>query len=132
MNFTVYKKSTGQILRNGYCPDDQFSLQAQGDDIVEGLYPDDQFYWDDGFQPKPSKPDGFYDFDYTTKAWVLNQDQTIGTNKSKRNSLLISSDWTQLPDVALSAEVKTAWSVYRQQLRDMTDFISGTFPIPPQ
>jgi hypothetical protein len=34
--------------------------------------------------------------------------------------LLAESDWTQLPDVPLSAEQKTAWATYRQQLRDIT------------
>lgn len=40
---------------------------------------------------------------------------------SKRNALLADSDWTQLPDVPLSAEDKAAWAAYRQQLRDITD-----------
>lgn len=38
---------------------------------------------------------------------------------AQRNSLLAASDWTQLPDSPLSDEEKTAWSEYRQQLRDM-------------
>ena len=131
MNFTVYKKSTGQILRTGSCPPDQFDIQAQGNEIVEGTYPNNIYYWENGFIEMPPKPDGFYYFDYTTKTWVLNQDQTIGTNKSKRNSLLISSDWTQLPDVDLTQAEKTRWATYRQALRDMTeqDFLDGNFPI---
>ena len=36
-----------------------------------------------------------------------------------RNHLLASSDWTQLPDVALTAEQKAEWAVYRQALRDV-------------
>jgi len=39
----------------------------------------------------------------------------------RRNALLAESDWTQLPDVPLSAEQKMAWAAYRQQLRDITD-----------
>lgn len=131
MIFTIFDKATGRILQTGSCPDDQFDIQGQGRDIIEGLYPDDQFYWDNGFQPKPAKPEGFYEFDYATKSWVLNQDHTISSNRSKRNSLLIASDWTQLSDVALSDEEKSLWATYRQQLRDMTDFISGTFPESP-
>lgn len=38
-----------------------------------------------------------------------------------RNELLVSSDWTQLPDVSLSAEIQSDWSAYRQQLRDITN-----------
>jgi hypothetical protein len=36
-----------------------------------------------------------------------------------RNVMLANSDWTQLPDVALTAEQKAAWAVYRQALRDV-------------
>lgn len=39
---------------------------------------------------------------------------------AKRNALLASSDWTQLPDVPLSVEQKSDWAAYRQQLRDIT------------
>jgi len=35
-----------------------------------------------------------------------------------RNSLLASSDWTQLPDV--SAVDRRAWASYRKKLRDIT------------
>lgn len=40
--------------------------------------------------------------------------------RSQRNSLLADCDWTQLPDVDLSTEQKSAWASYRQQLRDIT------------
>ena len=34
-----------------------------------------------------------------------------------RNSLLVTSDWTQLPDVP--QKIKDSWAVYRQALRDV-------------
>ena len=37
--------------------------------------------------------------------------------RSMRNSLLASSDWTQLADAPVDA---TAWAAYRQELRDLT------------
>ena len=43
--------------------------------------------------------------------------------RSKRNSLLSQSDWTQLED---SRENKEAWATYRQELRD----IPQTFSTP--
>jgi hypothetical protein len=43
--------------------------------------------------------------------------------RSKRNSFLSQSDWTQLED---SKENKEAWAGYRQELRD----IPQTFPTP--
>lgn len=131
MNFTVYNKTTGQILRTGSCPPDQFNIQAQGNEIIDGSYADNLYYWDNGFKEIPPKPQGFYDFNYTTKKWVLNETQTINVNRSRRNELLLSSDWTQLSDVDLTASEKTRWKQYRQKLRDMTeqDFLEGNFPI---
>jgi hypothetical protein len=40
--------------------------------------------------------------------------------RSKRNSLLNDSDYTQLPDVSLTDIKRQEWRVYRQQLRDIT------------
>ena len=37
--------------------------------------------------------------------------------RSKRNTLLSSSDWTQVADAPVD---KTAWATYRQELRDIT------------
>jgi hypothetical protein len=41
--------------------------------------------------------------------------------RSSRDSLLSACDWTQLPDADLTDAQKTAWTKYRQELRDMTD-----------
>jgi hypothetical protein len=51
----------------------------------------------------------------------------------ERNARLAFCDWTQLPDVALSEDAKTAWKIYRQILRDLPN--SGNsdpqWPTPP-
>lgn len=39
--------------------------------------------------------------------------------RETRNRLLLMSDWTQLADAPLTEEQKQAWSVYRQELRDL-------------
>jgi len=61
--------------------------------------------------------------------------------RSRRNSLLTTSDWTQIQDNALSEEKKTEWRIYRQQLRDLPSKISDftlylqdttLWPEPPQ
>lgn len=39
--------------------------------------------------------------------------------REKRNGLLANSDWTQLSDAPLTTEQKTAWTLYRQVLRDI-------------
>lgn len=40
--------------------------------------------------------------------------------RQQRDILLLKTDWTQLPDAPLTTEQKTAWAVYRQELRDIT------------
>ncbi len=39
--------------------------------------------------------------------------------RGMRESYLMMSDWTQMPDSPLSDEKKTEWAVYRQALRDL-------------
>jgi len=42
-------------------------------------------------------------------------------NRSRRDSLLNLSDWTQVPDSPLSSSAKESWKVYRAALRDLSD-----------
>jgi len=51
-------------------------------------------------------------------------DRAIAGLRSKRNSLIASCDWTVLTDSPLSAELKTAWLEYRQDLRDITEGVN--------
>lgn len=39
--------------------------------------------------------------------------------RTRRNQALIASDWTQLPDVAMSVQMRKNWRLYRQALRDL-------------
>ena len=60
--------------------------------------------------------------------------------RKARNTLLASSDWTQLSDTALSDEKKAEWTAYRQTLRDFpaannpatTDIDTVVWPTPPE
>lgn len=47
--------------------------------------------------------------------------------RTERDHLLLSSDWTQVPDAP--AETKTEWAAYRQELRDVTEQIGFPFSI---
>lgn len=51
--------------------------------------------------------------------------------RSRRDVELKDSDWTQLPDSPFTEEKKTEWSVYRQQLRDITNQLDPTSIIWP-
>ena len=46
---------------------------------------------------------------------------TAEGHRTTRNKLLADSDWTQMNDSPLSNEDKTAWAVYRSELRNLTD-----------
>jgi len=39
--------------------------------------------------------------------------------RTKRDALLVSSDWTQAADSPLTNEAKASWTTYRQALRDL-------------
>jgi hypothetical protein len=65
-------------------------------------------------------------------------DRAIAGLRSKRNSLIASSDWTVLSDSPLSETEKTAWLEYRQDLRDITEGVNTVakvnavvFPVKP-
>jgi hypothetical protein len=49
--------------------------------------------------------------------------------RKDRDSLLAACDWTQVPDSPLSAEKRTAWGVYRQNLRDVPKQANFPFTI---
>jgi hypothetical protein len=56
--------------------------------------------------------------------------------RMERDSLLVSSDWTQAADSPLTDEVKASWATYRQELRDLPantpDPANPTWPTPPE
>jgi len=62
-------------------------------------------------------------------------DEILAAIKRYRNSELLASDWTQLPDIETDKVDVAAWRVYRQQLRDMLDQVLPpkeiVFPTPP-
>lgn len=47
--------------------------------------------------------------------------EALSALRTERNVRLVNSDYTQLPDVNLTAAQVEAWRVYRQELRDITD-----------
>lgn len=53
------------------------------------------------------------------------QQELFNVIRLKRDALLFSSDWTQLPDAPLSPTVKGWWASYRQQLRDIPANVEG-------
>ena len=48
-------------------------------------------------------------------------DRSLNNLRRARNSLLLNSDWTDLPNAPLTDEKKTEWQSYRTKLRDLTN-----------
>jgi hypothetical protein len=64
------------------------------------------------------------DWVYTVQVVALTEEEVAAANnsaaaqvRSKRNTMLSNSDWTQIAD---STADKQAWAAYRQALRDVT------------
>ena len=134
MIYTIYSEITGQILRVVQASNIQEQLQ-KNQLYIEGSVDDSKYYINNGLPVEiPEKSSPYADFDYATKQWVVNRALAIADISQKRQKLLASSDWTQMPDVLLAT--KTAWATYRQALRDIpkqsgypTNII---WPTPPQ
>ncbi len=125
---TVYKASTGEITRVVTCPDDAINLQLNaGEALIEGFSNDATQKVVEGVIVDKEPPS-----DLELNAVALRELRNI------RNESLASSDWTQLPDNALSDATKALWAVYRQELRDLTNIYleilnisEVNFPSPP-
>lgn len=134
MIYSIYKETTGQILRV-VGTDNIESQLAEGEAYLQGACDDSKYYVESGSRVEmPLKPSEYSSFNYETKQWVENTTRLTADVKTKRKSLLNGSDWTQLPDVPLTT--KTAWAAYRQALRDITTQVGYPteiiWPTPPQ
>ena len=52
--------------------------------------------------------------------WLSGADDRLADkHRVTRNDLLVASDWTQIPDSALTDEAKDLWVTYRTALRNL-------------
>lgn len=135
MNYTIYSQSTGQILKIVVTDDIQSQLQS-GESYLDGSIDDSTYYIENGVAVAiPAQPDQYSVFDFTTKQWVQQENLAIADVLPKRQRLLYSSDWTQLPNGPLTTAQQEAWATYRQQLRDIPEQsgypFNVIFPTPP-
>jgi hypothetical protein len=92
----------------------------------------------------PGGSTSYWVVDEAAETVVNNQDQADADAlesswdrlRRERDSLLTSSDWTQYNDSPLTDEVKTSWSVHRQELRDLpsntVDPDAVVWPVAPE
>jgi hypothetical protein len=137
MNYTIYSVINGQILRNLETSGDINQQIQPNEAYIDGIFVGTDYYIENN-QPQviPTKPSKYSIFDYTTKQWVLDENQAISDVLQKRNTLLYASDWTQIPNNPLSVALQAEWATYRQELRDISKQSGYPYnviwPTPPQ
>lgn len=112
--FIVYN-SDGRILSYGECADGDLSMQAaSGQSVLEG-----------DFEPNKKVLDGVLVDDVPTTSDLTNA--AMNEVRNRRAILLSGTDWTQASDSPLTADQRTQWQMYRQELRDLpADFAHVT------
>jgi glucose dehydrogenase len=106
INAVIYDTSTGKVVSKLTVPDlDCLALNIQ--DSQDYIISD----WS-GDLSLATVVDG-----EVVEGSPTNQTESIA--RGMRDSLLSSSDWTQIPDSPLTETKKAEWQVYRQELRDL-------------
>lgn len=143
----TYPYSVGQLRRDN--PNTSFPKQIPSEMLESyGVYTvvyTDMPSIDDRTQKveqeaTPTLVDGNWTIGWTTTDKTAEEiqqwdDNIAAGNRSRRNSLLNESDWTQVADAPVDA---TAWATYRQALRDITshanwpNLTDADWPTKPQ
>jgi hypothetical protein len=122
MKYTAVYKNTGQVF--GVLAINSLDELPTDESLfcVQGEYDGGKYYFKDNLpQEIPARPQGEYNFNYSTGQWAVDTQATERAVKKRRQSLLASTDWTQIPNGPLSIQEQAAWAVYRQALRDITE-----------
>lgn len=69
---------------------------------------------------------------HTYSPFVQTDNELLSNIRITRNNLLSESDWTQAEDSPLTETKKTEWKIYRQELRNVTDFETITSIVWPK
>jgi hypothetical protein len=134
----VYYSNKGKILKiSNQSP---IGIIAGEDKAIEVDFEVDisnSYVKDEAIVALPIKPSAYYTFNYDTMLWEDTRTtfEILMEVKRIRDTLLASSDWTQLPDNPLSIEKREEWAYYRQLLRDITeqqDLNNIIWPTAPQ
>jgi Phage tail assembly chaperone protein len=140
IGYTVYKRDSGEIVLTGTIQDKQSiaPLITEGLDVIYELSVANN-YVDNGklvtFPPKPSEN---HSFDYQIKDWVFDHELAARKVLYLRDQLLkegpdrINPLWWG----SMTQDQQNAWSVYRQDLLDVTNQpgypVSVNWPIKPE
>ena len=125
----IVETETGNIMSTGVCLDEDFNVVPEGCTAYEntGNWGDATHRLVDGEFVEITQTDA----EALAQIWMA--------VRMRRDYLLTRSDWTQTTDSPLAAEQRSAWQMYRQTLRDLTDDFSHvttieevTFPDIPE
>ena len=125
MIYTIYNPQTGEIQHTVSGLDtDQVEANLSGRSYIAGDYNSTESYIVDGAAvSKPPRPDSdthHYKFDYVTKTWQIDVDQSTMRSRQHRNLLLATVD--QINPVwfnSLTTQQQTELAEYRQALLDV-------------
>lgn len=119
---------TGSVtLMRGYHPSTHKEVANLPEDI-------NLAYWDGFLRYMPERPSRFHLFDYSAKAWVLDEDAAWAYVRARRDNLLQACDWVTLRAQEQGVQAPQDWMDYRQALRDITeqpDPCSIVWPVAP-
>jgi hypothetical protein len=124
----IVEDSTGNIMSTGVCLEEDFNVVPAGCTAYEntGNWGDSTHKFVDGEFVEITRTDE----EALADMWVV--------VRMRRDYLLMRSDWTQTTDSPLTADQRTAWQLYRQNLRDLAEDFSHitalgdvTFPTAP-
>lgn len=124
----IVDDETGVIIGTGICQECDFNLVPQGTTayVNTGEWRDDTHKLVDGEFVEIVQTDA----EALAEMWL--------SVRTIRDGRLKSSDWTQVTDSPLTAEKRSEWQMYRQDLRDITENFAHiitlqdvTFPTAP-
>lgn len=106
----IVETESGKILSTGVCLDEDFNVVPEGYTAYENTG-----NWDDSTHKLLEGE--FVEITQTDAAVLAQMWVTV---RMRRDFLLAKSDWTQVADTPLNGDQRTAWQIYRQDLREVT------------
>jgi hypothetical protein len=123
-NYILYDKNTGRIKCFYKLPEGQIEQQLRCDEdaYLETEATTDQYVDINTLELVniPEKPHDYSEFNWQTKQWQDNFEIAKDAALSKRQQLLIESDWTDTYSASTRLTNYNEWQIYRQALRDIT------------
>ena len=83
----------------------------------------DTHYWDGEWKERSPKPNRFAK--WSNEEWTWDPEDLMNELRMHRNSRLSVTDWTRMDDNGLGEDDREIWSIYRQELRDITNQYSS-------